>query len=119
MRPSLQGCIAFASTLVLACTDASAPTAPTTTLGAVSTPTAALVNRFTSPFLQTLVDGDLVAVIGVSAAQLPAFCNGDDTVLDEIHIQEVSRPDGSLKLTLRGSPRVTIYPLGDAIDLVT
>jgi hypothetical protein len=117
MRPSLLGCTAVASTLVLACSDPSAPTAPTAAAGAVSTPTAALVNRFSVPFLETLVDGDLVAVMGLSPGQFPAFCDGDESVLDQITVQEVSRPDGSLKVTIRGSPRLIIYPLGDAIFL--
>ena len=52
--------------------------------------------------------------MGVSANQLAAFCAGDESVLDVIHFQQVSRPDGSLKLTVRSSPRLLIYPLGDS-----
>ena len=50
MRPSLVGCIALSSTLVLACTDASAPTAPTVGLEPTSGPTADLVTNFTVPY---------------------------------------------------------------------
>ena len=117
MRPSLLGCSALASTLVLACNEPSAPSALSSAAEAVSAPTAAFVNRFSVPFLETLVDGDLVAVMGLSPEQLPAFCDGDDSVLDQITVQEVSRPDGSLKVTIRGSPRLIIYPLGDATEL--
>jgi hypothetical protein len=117
MRPFLLGCTAVASTLVLACGDPSAPAAPMAAAEAVSTPTAALVNRFSFPFFETLVDGDLVAVLGLSPGQLPAFCDDDFDVLDQIRIQEVSRPDGSLKVTTGGSLRLIIYPLGDASDV--
>lgn len=121
MRPSLLGCTALASTLVLACTDSSAPTAPTVGLEPTSVPTADLVTRFTLPFFDAFADGEFAAVLGVSAGQLAAFCNGDESVLDVIHFQEVSRPDGSFKLTTRTRPRLTIYPLGNstsACDLV-
>jgi hypothetical protein len=109
MRPPLLGCTALASTLVLACSEPSAPPVPTSDAEAVSPQTAALVNRFTFPFFATLVDGDLIAVIGLSPAQLPAFCAGDESVLDPIHILEVTRPDGSLKVTTRSRPRLIIY----------
>ena len=117
MRPFLLGCTAVASTLVLACGDPSAPAAPTAAAEPVSTATAALVNRFSVPFLETLVDGDLVAVMGLSPGRFSAFCDGDESVLDQITVQEVSRPDGSLKVTIRGSPRLIIYRLGDAMFL--
>ena len=113
MRPSLLGCCALASTLVLACTD-SAPTAPTIAAEPASGPIADLVTRFTLPFFDAFADGEFAAVMGVSANQLAAFCNGDESVLDVIHFQQVSRPDGSLKLTVRSSPRLLIYPLGDS-----
>lgn len=116
MRPSL-GCGVLASTLVLACGDPAAPTVPTSALEAASPQTAALVNRFSFPFFTTLVDGDLVAVIGLSHGQLPAFCAGDESVLDLIRIQEVTRPDGSLKITARSRPRLVIYSIEGVSDL--
>jgi hypothetical protein len=117
MRPSLLGCAALASTLVLACTDASAPTAPTAptvALGPTSAPTADLVTRFTFPFFDAFADGEFAAVLGVSAGQLAAFCDGDASVLDVVRFQEVSRPDGSFKITTQSRPRLTIYPVGDS-----
>lgn len=117
MRRPLLGCTALASTLVLACTDATAPTAPTAptvTLAPTAGPTADVVTRFTVPFFDAFADGEVAAVLGVSAGQLAAFCNGDESVLDVIRFQEVSRPDGSLKLTSQSRPRLTIYPLGNS-----
>jgi hypothetical protein len=117
MRPSLLGCTALASTLVLACTDASAPTGPTSptvTAKPTSAPTADLVTRFTAPFFDAFADGEFAAVLGVSPAGLAAFCDGDESGLDLIHVQEVSRPDGSIKITARSRPRLLIYPIGDS-----
>jgi hypothetical protein len=114
MRPSLLGCTALASTLVLACTDASAPTDPTAAAEAVSVPTADLVTRVSLPFFDAFADGEFAAVLGVSPAGLAAFCDGDESGLDVIHVQEVSRPDGSIKITARSRPRLLIYPLGNS-----
>jgi hypothetical protein len=114
MRPSLLGCTALASTLVLACTDASAPTAPTGALEPTSAPSANAVNRFILPFFDAFADGEFAAVLGVGAGQLAAFCNGDESVLDVVRFLEVSRPDGSFKLTTQSRPRLTIYPIGDS-----
>lgn len=117
MRPVLVGCSALAGTLVLACNEPSAPTAPTAAAEAVSPQTAALVNRFSLPFFDFLVDGDLIAVLGLGPAQLPAFCGGDDSVLDRLRILEVTRPDGSLKVTLRSRPRMIIYSAEGVSDV--
>ena len=60
--------------------------------------------------------------MGVSREGLAVFCNGDESGLDQIHFQQVSRRDGSLKRTVRSRPRLLIYPLGDATgacDLVS
>lgn len=116
MRPSL-GCGALASTLVLACGDPAAPTVPTSAVETAPPPTAALVNRLSFPFFTTIVDGDFVAVIGLSHGQLPALCAGDESVLDLIHVQEVTRPDGSLKITARSRPRLVIYSVEGVSDL--
>jgi len=114
MRPRLLGCTALASTLLFACTDVSAPTAPTVAAEATSAPTADLVTRFTFPFFNAFADGEFAAVLGVNPAQLATFCDGDESVLDRIHIQQVSRPDGSFKITSRSRPRLIIYPLGNS-----
>ena len=117
MRPSLPGYVALAGSFILACADVSSPTGPTVAAEAVSAQPAALVSRFTGPFFQFLVDGDLIAVMGLSPDQLPALCAGDESVLDELHFQEVTRPDGSLKLVLRARPRLIIYSIAGVSDL--
>jgi hypothetical protein len=90
---------------------------PTAAAEPVSAPTATLVSRSTTQFFQDFVDGGLVAVIGLSPAQLPAFCTGDGSVLDEVSIQQVTRPDSSAKVTIRGSVRVIVYSIGGASEL--
>jgi hypothetical protein len=92
---------------------------PTAAAEPVSAPTAALVSRSTTLFLQVLVDGGLVAVIGLSSAELAAFCAGDGSVLDELSFQQVTRPDGSVKVTIRGSLRVIVYSIGVRPSCVT
>jgi hypothetical protein len=56
-------------------------------------------------------------VIGLSPAQLPAFCAGDGSVLNEVSFQQVTRPDSSAKVTIRGSVRVIVYSIGGASEL--
>jgi hypothetical protein len=90
---------------------------PTAAAEPLSAPTAALVSRSTTLFLQVLVDGGLVAVIGLSSAELAAFCAGDGSVLDELSFQQVTRPDGSVKVTIRGSLRVIVYSIEGASEL--
>lgn len=119
MRPALLGCTALASTLVMACADASAPTAPTVAAEAGSVPTADLVTRISIPFFDAFADGEFAAVMGVSREGLAVFCNGDESGLDQIHFQQVSRRDGSLKRTVRSRPRLLFIPLGMRPEHVT
>jgi hypothetical protein len=116
MRP-FPPLLASLSSVLLACDGPSAPTSPAATAEATSLPTAALVERFDDRFFQVVVDGDLAAVVGLGPEQLPAFCAGDESVLDPIHFLVVSRPDGSLKQTVRASPRVIIYPIAGVSNL--
>lgn len=117
MRPAVLGCSTLASALVLGCSEPSAPTAPAATAEPVAQRTADLVNRFSAPFFDLVVDGDLVALVGIGPTQLSAFCAGDESVLDLVRIQEVTRPDGSFKVTVRGRPRLAIYSISGVSDL--
>lgn len=117
MRPAVLGCSALASALVMGCSEPSAPTAPVADAERVAPRTADLVTRFSAPFFDLVVDGDLVALVGIGPAQLSAFCLGDESVLDPVHVQEVTRPDGSFKITVRGRPRLVIYSISGVSDL--
>jgi hypothetical protein len=102
---------ALASTLVLACGE---PTSPP--LAAEAGPpslASATVRRFTTTFVQFVTDlsSGLTAVAGISADQLALACAGQPFTFDEVSVVEVTRPDGSRKVTVRGNDlTVLVYP---------
>ena len=116
MRPFPLGCTALASTLVLACNDVSSPPPPPESL---SPSFSATVRRFTEPIFDIVVDDarSLAAVVGLAHADLAGFCAGDDVAFDQANVLEVTRPDGSVKITVRGKPRVTVYSIAGVTDL--
>jgi hypothetical protein len=101
---------------VLACSDVSGPPPSTE---APSPSFSANVSRFTTPFFDIVVDEsrNLAAVVGLGHDQLAGFCNGEDVALDQVNVLEVTRPDGSVKITVRGRPRVTVYSIAGVSDL--
>lgn len=116
MRPIVLGSTALASTLVLACSDVSSPTP---SAEPVSPSLSAAVRRFTEPFFDIVVDEprNLAAVVGLGHDQLAGFCAGEAVVFDQVNILEVTRPDGSVKITARGKPRATVYSIAGVSDL--
>lgn len=115
MRQFLLGCTIFGSAPALACKDVTSPTPYAEVLS--GTPSA-IVNRFTDAFADFFVDESrgLVAVIGLGHDQLPAFCAGEEVLFDQLSFVEVIRPDGTVKITLHGKPRVTVYSATDFTD---
>ena len=116
MRPLFSGCTTLAATLVLACNDA---TSPTPAAEAVSPPLSASVTRFTDGFFDFVFDDprSLAAMVGLDHEQLPAFCSGEEVSFDQVRIVEVIRPDGSVKITFHGKPRVTVYSTAGVSDI--
>ena len=116
MRHLILGCTILGSALALACKDATSPTPYTEVL--FGTPSAS-VNRFTDAFADFFVDESqgLVAVIGLGHDQLPAFCAGEDVLFDQLSFVEVIRPDGTVKITLHGKPRLTVYSATSFTDV--
>lgn len=116
MRFFLLGCATLASTLTLACSD---NTSPTLAAEVPSSPFSASVNRFTAGFFDFFLDQsqNLVAVVGLGHEQLAAFCANEDVTFDQVRFLEVTRPDGSLKITSHGRPRVTVYSGAGISDL--
>lgn len=112
-RLSLLPVAALAVTLALACSEPTSP--PPATQVATPSFAAATARRFTVPFFNTFTDAssDLTAVFGITAEQLAAACAGGDFTQDEVTVVEVTRPDGSLKVTVHGNNlTVLIYSGG-------
>jgi hypothetical protein len=109
MRPLFLGCTALVSILALACKDVSSPTLP---IEPQSPSLSASVERTTEGFFRLEVDEatGLIAVFGLSQDDLVALCAGQDVVFDQLDDVVVTRPDGSVALSVQGRPRVTIYP---------
>ena len=105
--PTALGCTTLVCTLTIACNDVTSP-APTVRPLSQS---AAIVNRFTGDFFDFIIDESqgLAAIIGLAPEDFAAACAGEDVPLDQVRIVEVIRPDGSRKITLHGTPRVTVY----------
>jgi hypothetical protein len=100
----------------LGCNDVSSPTPPAEPQ---SPAFSASVERFTEPYFNILVDESqgLVAVLGLGDEQLPGLCGGQEVTFDQLFDVAVNRPDGSIKLTARGSVRLTVYSLDGITDL--
>jgi hypothetical protein len=109
MRVFLLGCTALLSTLALACDEESSPTSPAEN---VRPSLRATVTRTTEAFFRLEVDDatGLIAVFGLSQEDLAGLCAGQVVDFDQLRDVIVTRPDGSVKLTVQGRPRVTIYP---------
>ncbi len=113
--PTALGCTTLVCTLTMACNDVTSP-APTAQPLSQS---AAIVNRFTGDFFDFIIDEsqDLAAIIGLAPEDFAAACAGEVVPLDQVRIVEVIRPDGSIKITIHGTPRVTVYSAPGISDI--
>jgi hypothetical protein len=105
------------SAVVLACGEPTGPT-PSTEAGSPSL-AAASVRRFTDQFFDAITDPStgLTALLGISRDQLARACAGEPFTLDDVTIVEVTRPDGSVKVTVHGNDLTVLVFAGIVEDV--
>jgi hypothetical protein len=100
---------AITCALALGCADSKSPTAPTTTAAGNL---ANSVERSTVDILLGIDDGIQIVFIGGTVEDLVnAFCTGAPFEVDQVTQLLVTRPDGSMKLQIKGDVNVVVMDL--------
>jgi hypothetical protein len=94
--------------LTLGCADSQSPTTPTT-VPSVAAENSARIDRGTVGFGFGMDDGSLIVFAGLTVEDLISiFCTDTPFEVDQVNEFVVTRPDGSLKLQLKGDVNVVV-----------